>query len=668
LQGVARAKAAIVYSARLAEVEKSLAELEVDERDLETKLSVNAAEKQVREARLPASIPLPIQAALLVGLLGGAIVAALGIGLQISVGVLAVLIVGTSLLAAGVTASVLRHRRLRQTIQLLRREIDDLAKARDNLLERRNQVSVKRGVAHVRADSARAERDQAVATMGDVSLEKAESRLQQARRELESIQGELTSLESNQPKRAANTCADVEAAVRAVVRLKEKVLEKRRVLDDARDRRAETQMRLEAATSSATLVDLADVEQRMTAARMKAGGEVAPDPKEAQTRLQVARQKSVDLETAMKIARGRLLDARSSFKVMADALGQTPDQVLAEAEKKRKDVDKALESLEGVSSTEVASAEKEFLEAQAQVTHLDKELKETRVLADAASQARDQVRKNRDEATGKLQEYLRSFSPIVLSAAEAGLRQARKEMQDLSPGSGSSPEDLTAAEALHEQTLADFHGTDKELQKARGQLEFVGGIVLRDQRDQEFEALEGLRKTGEDLELEYKATKRLLDVLKEEEVKIAAHLGQSLAKPVTEIFSEFTSGRYAQIVLDPGLRFRSVMAKGDERELASLSVGTRDQLATFVRLALAAHLKSVIVLDDQLAQSDPQRLVWFRDRLRESVRDHEHQIIVITCRPLDYLHPEEMPAPPNDKLETEDGRLAVVDLERLTSR
>jgi len=667
LQTVARAKAAMVCNERLGQVKKLLAELEVDERDLETKLSTNAAEKQVHEARLPASTPLPIQPALLVGLLGGAIAAALGIALQISVGVLAVSIVGTSLLGTGMTAFVLRHRRLRQTIQLLYREIDDLAKVRENLLEKRNQVSVNRGVAQVRVDSARVERDQAVAAVGDVSLEKAESRLQEARRELESIQGEVTSLESNEEKHATCISADVEAAEQMVMRLKEQVLEKRRMLDDARDRRSETQMRLEAATSSAALVDLAGVEQRVTVARMKAGREVAPDPKEAQNVLQIAKQKSVDLETAMKIARERLLDARSSFKGMADALGQPADQVLAEAEKNREDVDKALASLEGVSSTEVASAEKEFLEAQAQVTHLDKELKETRLLADAASQARDQVRKNRDEETGKLQEYLRSSSNMDLSATEAGLRQVRKEMENLPRGSFSSSEDFSTAEALLEKALADFQRTEKELHKTRGQLELVGGTVLRDQRDQEFEVLESLRKCAEDLELEYRATKRLLDVLKEEEMKIAAHLGRSLAKPVTEIFSEFTSGRYAQIVLDSGLRFRSVMAKGDERELASLSVGTRDQLATFVRLALAAHLKSVIVLDDQLAQSDPRRLDWFRERLRASVRDHEHQIVVITCRPLDYLHPEEIPAPPSDKLVSVDGKLAVVDLERLTS-
>jgi uncharacterized protein YhaN len=222
-------------------------------------------------------------------------------------------------------------------------------------------------------------------------------------------------------------------------------------------------------------------------------------------------------------------------------------------------------------------------------------------------------------------------------------------------------------EALLEQQQAELRRMENELQEARGQLKFVGGTVARDQRDQESQALDGLAKNAEDQELEFRAAYRLLGVLKEAEMKHAAHLGQSLAKPVTEIFSEFTSGRYAQIVLDSGLRCQSVMAKGGERELASLSVGTRDQLATLVRLALAAYLKCVVVLDDQLTQSDPRCLLWFRDRLRASVRDYEHQIIVIACRPLDYLHPEEIPASPCDRLVTEDGRLAVVDLERVLS-
>jgi uncharacterized protein YhaN len=105
------------------------------------------------------------------------------------------------------------------------------------------------------------------------------------------------------------------------------------------------------------------------------------------------------------------------------------------------------------------------------------------------------------------------------------------------------------------------------------------------------------------------------------------------------------------------------LAKGSEHNPASLSVGTRDQLAMVVRLALARYLKSVLLLDDQLVQADPRRLEWFRARLHASVRDYDHQIIVLTCRPLDYLHPEEIPAPPCDRFEAEGGRLVAVALE-----
>jgi len=122
-----------------------------------------------------------------------------------------------------------------------------------------------------------------------------------------------------------------------------------------------------------------------------------------------------------------------------------------------------------------------------------------------------------------------------------------------------------------------------------------------------------------------------------------------------------------QGVLDPGLRVRAITANAGERALVSLSVGTRDQLATLVRLNLAAYLKTVLVLDDQLAQTDPQRLAWFRDRLRASVRDQDHQIIVITCRPRDYVDQHEMPAPPCGRWETDDGKVAVVDVERVAS-
>lgn len=101
--------------------------------------------------------------------------------------------------------------------------------------------------------------------------------------------------------------------------------------------------------------------------------------------------------------------------------------------------------------------------------------------------------------------------------------------------------------------------------------------------------------------------------------------------------NEFLTGnRYGTFLLDPALTVRSVKADGDHRGYQSLSIGTRHQLAVLVRLALAAHLKATLLLDDQLVQSDSKRLGWFRETLSSSTKNHNHQIIVITCRPDDY--------------------------------
>src|SRR5262249_46566857 len=71
--------------------------------------------------------------------------------------------------------------------------------------------------------------------------------------------------------------------------------------------------------------------------------------------------------------------------------------------------------------------------------------------------------------------------------------------------------------------------------------------------------------------------------------------------------------------------------------LSALSVGTKDQLATLVRLAVASQLKSAILLDDQLVHTDSQRLAWFSDVLRKVAQEAKMQVVVFTCRPLDYV-------------------------------
>ena len=94
---------------------------------------------------------------------------------------------------------------------------------------------------------------------------------------------------------------------------------------------------------------------------------------------------------------------------------------------------------------------------------------------------------------------------------------------------------------------------------------------------------------------------------------------------------ELTNQRYGKLTLGPDLETHSIAAAGDGRPVSALSVGTRDQLSTIFRLSLAEQLHSVVLLDDQLTQSDSLRMEWLRDLIRSLASNI--QILVFTCRP-----------------------------------
>ena len=92
--------------------------------------------------------------------------------------------------------------------------------------------------------------------------------------------------------------------------------------------------------------------------------------------------------------------------------------------------------------------------------------------------------------------------------------------------------------------------------------------------------------------------------------------------------------------MGPNLEAQCIEASGEDHSISALSIGTRDQLSTIFRLSLAEQLQSTVLLDDQLTQSDHERLKWLRALLKQLAATI--QIIVFTCRPDDYLLPEEL--------------------------
>lgn len=211
----------------------------------------------------------------------------------------------------------------------------------------------------------------------------------------------------------------------------------------------------------------------------------------------------------------------------------------------------------------------------------------------------------------------------------------------------------TAVEAL-QGLKRRLEECDGRLNAAKGQLHLVAGHVGAELLAQQEEAVQYANDEVIDREQNEKAALYLLKAIQEAEAARTSHLGRTLAGPVTETFRALTGGRYGQLGLDPDLKTDGIAAVGAPREVSELSVGTREQLATLIRLAVAGHLKTALILDDQLVHSDEQRLKWFRDKLRASAVEHEHQVIVFTCRPGDYLQ--------DGAVAGDDPSVSVVDL------
>ena len=182
---------------------------------------------------------------------------------------------------------------------------------------------------------------------------------------------------------------------------------------------------------------------------------------------------------------------------------------------------------------------------------------------------------------------------------------------------------------------SELRQIEEQLSQAKGALSHVGGDVARERLEGARERHKRLRVRECELDTEFGAWKLLRDTLHEAEQDQATHLGEGVITPITQRFQELAGERYGQLELGPNLETEGIEASGGQRTIESLSVGTQEQLATIFRLSLAERLKSVLVLDDQLAQSDEVRMKWFKQKLKESAENI--QIVVFTCRPEDYL-------------------------------
>ena len=255
-----------------------------------------------------------------------------------------------------------------------------------------------------------------------------------------------------------------------------------------------------------------------------------------------------------------------------------------------------------------------------------------------------------------------------LAAAEARLQEAKeRHAAQPVPDRIVTEDEVSAARKATAGLKADLEGIEFGIQRAHGALEQVGGAVARERLRDATEAFELAERQERETEAEYEAWRLLLDQMKEADAAQASNLGQALVPAVAGRFQELTQQRYQTVQLTAQLATDGIMVAGAVRPTALISVGTREQLSTLYRLSLAEYLGSTIVLDDQLVQSDGNRMDWFRTLLTEKA--HSFQIVVFTCRPSDYLLPSALvPQGSAVHVDTDGGFIRAVDLERALRR
>jgi hypothetical protein len=377
----------------------------------------------------------------------------------------------------------------------------------------------------------------------------------------------------------------------------------------------------------------------------------------------VAEERARHLEQALH-------SANASRDLALQPFAQGVDAALAVANAERDHHLKETQSLASKLASlqdKIAAREKRLKAAEQAAQN---ELHEAFLAVEAAQKKRESAIAERASEEGGLKELRNQRDATNLALAEDTLRQA-KQQYDLLPVPSRivDNDEVIAAQSEVTALQSELSFLNDEFNQAKGALEHIGGAVARERLSEATEALEQAERREKEIEAESEAWKLLLEQMKEADAAQASNLGMALTPAIADQFTSLTQQRYQNVKLNAHLGTDGVVlgGAGAVRSAFSLSLGTRDQLSTLFRLSLAEYLRTTVVLDDQLVQSDGPRMQWFQELLYEKAK--LYQIIVLTCRPGDYL-PSTSLVPANGPVHRDMKKHAVraIDLGRALQR
>ena len=298
---------------------------------------------------------------------------------------------------------------------------------------------------------------------------------------------------------------------------------------------------------------------------------------------------------------------------------------------------------------------------------LDALLADARRSVAAAVQTVDDEREKYQNAVEAVAAAIGQLDALRAQLATTDAARARARLDAASaalarPGRDVADREISAAALARDQTARTLDSIVADLHRLQGALEQTGGAVAAERLREAEDVLQLADQQERDIEAEYNAWRLLRDTMAAAEAAQASHLGQALGPVIGERFAALTAARYDRLAMSAQLATEGVVVGGQVRGVDRLSIGTRDQLSTLYRLCLAERLESALVLDDQLVHSDVARLDWFRALLREKAR--AFQIVILTCRPNDYVPAKALASLEEPYHDTEDGLIRTVDFGR----
>jgi hypothetical protein len=397
-------------------------------------------------------------------------------------------------------------------------------------------------------------------------------------------------------------------------------------------------------------------------------GELSRNVESARTRVTesarlytLAEDRTNNLRALWEAAISKRDEALAAFPDGVEAVLSTSERKISEANAERQNAGADLEVLDQTiaSRTRIIDESARSARTQLEIANDGVEIAQQNLTTAITSHA---------EHTGRLGELRKRREAEDLPAAELRLQKAKSHQAALPIPERNVTQDEVDVERNREKAArSEYEANEAEIQRARGRLEQVGGAVARERLRDAIEAFELAERQEKEIEADYEAWKLLLEEMKAADAAQASNLGQTLAPTVAGLFQTLTQQRYQSVQLGAQLNTQGVVVHGAPRPAALLSVGTREQLSTLYRLALAEYLQTTVVFDDQLVQSDGNRMDWFRGLLGEKARIF--QIIVLTCRPSDYLGTATpVSVGPNAHTDQADGFIRAIDLERMVQR